>query len=57
MIAYKKINLSVGVVIEAIGYIIVAILSYFFLKERFTKNKIVGIFLIIIGVVIFGTCS
>ena len=57
MIAYKKINLSVGVVIEAIVYIIVAILSYFFLKERFTKNKIVGIFLIIIGVVIFGTCS
>lgn len=57
MFAYKKINLSVGVVIEAIGYIIVAILSYFFIKEKFTKNKIIGIILIIIGVIVFGVCS
>lgn len=57
MYAYKKINLSVGVVIEAIGYIIVAILSYIFLKEKFTKNKLIGIALIIIGVIIFGICS
>ncbi|MCI8654440.1 MAG: EamA family transporter [Clostridia bacterium] len=57
MFAYKKVNLSVGVVIEAIGYIIVAVLSYFFLKEKFTKNKIIGIILIIIGVIIFGICS
>lgn len=57
MFAYKKINLSVGVVIEAIGYIIVAVLSYFFIKEKFTKNKIIGIVLIIIGVTIFGICS
>lgn len=57
MFAYKKINLSVGVVIEAIGYIIVAILSYFFIKEKFTKNKIIGIILIIVGVTVFGICS
>lgn len=57
MYAYKKINLSVGVVIEALGYIIVSILSFFFLKEKFTKNKVLGIILIIIGVAIFGICS
>lgn len=54
MFAYKNINLSLGVVIESIGYIIVAVLSYFFLKEKFTKNKIIGIILIIIGVIVFG---
>lgn len=57
MYAYKKINLSVGVVIEAIGYIIVAVLSYLFLKEKFTKNKLIGIALIILGVAVFGICS
>lgn len=57
MYAYKKINLSVGVVIEAIGYIIVAILSYLFLNEKFTKNKIIGITLILIGITIFAICS
>lgn len=57
MYAYKQINLSVGVVIEAIGYIIVALLSYFFMNEKFTKNKIIGIVLIIIGVIVFGICS
>ncbi len=57
MFAYKNINLSVGVVIESIGYIIVAVLSYFFLKEKFTRNKIIGIILIIIGVTVFGISS
>lgn len=57
MYAYKQINLSVGVVIEAIGYIMVAILSYFCIKEKFTKNKIIGIILIIIGVIIFAIFS
>ena len=57
MYAYKNINLSLGVVIESIGYIIVAVLSYFFIKEKFTKNKIIGILLIIVGVIVFGVCS
>lgn len=57
MFAYKRITLSLGVVIESIGYIIVAILSYFFLKEKLSKNKLIGIILIIIGAIIFGMCS
>lgn len=52
MYAYKNVELSVGAVIETIGYIIVAVLSYVFLKEKITKNKIIGIILIILGVII-----
>ncbi len=57
MYAYKGINLSVGVMIESLGYIIVTVLSYFILKEKITKNKVIGIFLIILGVTIFGIFS
>lgn len=57
MYAYKGINLSVGVMIESLGYIIVTILSYFILKEKITRNKVIGIFLIILGVTIFAIFS
>ena len=34
MFAYNNLNLSTGVVIESISYIIIAILSYFLFKEK-----------------------
>ncbi len=52
--AYKYVPLSMGPVIEASGYFFVAILGYIFLKERFSKRKIIGLFVILVGIIIFN---
>ena len=52
MLAYKNLNLSMGVMIESISYIIIAIASYFIFKEKITKRKQLGILLIIAGIII-----
>lgn len=50
MYAYKGVPLSFGALLEASGYIYVPVLSYFFLKERITKLKIIGAVFIIFGI-------
>ena len=40
-------------ILEATGYIFVAILSYFFLKERMNKTYIFSLVLILIGILVF----
>lgn len=50
--AYKYVPLSLGPVLEASGYIYVAILGYLFLKEKLTKRKILGLAIILLGIVI-----
>lgn len=50
IIAYRGIALKNGPILESVGYIFVFFLSWIFLKEPPTKNKILGITLIIIGV-------
>ncbi len=50
VIAYKYVPLSLGPVLESSGYVFVAILSYFVLKERLSKKQIIGMALIVAGV-------
>ena len=54
IIAYKGIELKYGPIIESVGYIFILIMSKMFLGEKITKNKILGILLIIIGVIVFN---
>ena len=54
IIAYKKIPLSMGPILEASGYFFVAVLSYIFLKEHISKQKIIGLAVIITGIVIYA---
>lgn len=49
-VAYKIVPLSVGPLLEATGYIWVAILGRILLKENMGKKKVIGIFLIFIGI-------
>lgn len=53
VISYRGIELKYGAVIESTGYIFVLVLSKIILKEKITKNKIIGIILIIFGIFIF----
>lgn len=51
--AYQGMDYKNGPVIESLGYILVMILSYFFLNERITVRKAVGYCMILLGVVVF----
>ena len=51
--AFKGLNYKEGPIIEALGYIFVMVLSRIFLKEKITKNKVIGNSLILLGIVIF----
>ena len=53
IIAYKGISYTSGPMIESLGYIFVLTLSYFVLKEKITKQMIIGNILIIIGIIVF----
>lgn len=54
MLALKVVPLSMAPILEATGYIFVAILGYIFLKEKLTKKQLIGMILIIIGIVIYS---
>ena len=54
MFALKVVPLSMSPIIEAFGYIFVAALSFFFLKEKFTRKQLIGTVLIILGVVVYS---
>lgn len=53
VLAYKGIELKYGGVIESVGYIFILILSKIILNEKITKNKVLGILLIMIGIFVF----
>ena len=54
MFVLRYIPLSLAPVLDSIGYIFVAILSYCILKEKIAKRNIIGIFLIIVGTIVFA---
>lgn len=51
--ALKVVPLSMSPILEASGYIFVAILSYIFFKERLTKKQLFGMALIVEGIVVY----
>ncbi len=52
VLAYRKVPLSMGAVLETTGYIWVTLLGYFILKEKVNRRKLLGLFVIIAGIVI-----
>lgn len=54
MYALKVVPLSMSPILEASGYIFVAILSAIFLKERMTKRQLLGMALILVGIVVYS---
>ena len=53
MIAYRGLNFLNVPVLEAIGYVLVPVLSYLFFKEQLTKKKIAGIACILVGIFVY----
>lgn len=52
VLAYKKVPLSMGPMLEATGYVWVSVLGYIFLHEKIGKRKAAGLVVIIIGIVV-----
>lgn len=53
MYAYKGVPLTLGTLLEAVGYIYIPILSYIFLKEKITVNKVIGSIFIVAGIIVY----
>lgn len=51
--AYTKVDMKYGAVIDTFSYVFVMLLSYFLLKEKFTKGRVIGNLIIIAGVLIY----
>lgn len=54
MLALKHVPLSMSPILESTGYIFVSVMGYIFLKERFSRRKLIGFALILAGIVIFN---
>lgn len=54
MYALKVVPLSMSPILEASGYIFVAIFSYIFLKEKMSKKQLLGMALIIAGIMVYS---
>lgn len=53
VVAYSKLSYLSVPVIEAVGYVLVPILSYLIFKEKLSKRKLVGILFILTGIFIY----
>lgn len=54
VLAYKYVPLSMGPILGTTEYVFVAVLSYYLLKEKISKKKLIGLITIIFGVLIFS---
>lgn len=53
IVAYKRLPLKYGTVLESLAYVYILILSKVFLGEKITTNKVLGNLLIITGIMVF----
>ncbi len=53
IIAYGGMEFTNVQIIEATGYIMVLILSYFFFREKITKRKLLGMLCIFAGIAVY----
>ena len=54
MYCYRFVDVSAGAILESGGYIFVAVLGAIFLKERFTKKKVIGMLVLFCGIALFS---
>lgn len=51
--AYTQVDMKYGPVLDTFAYVFVLLLSYFILKEKITKGKVIGNLIIIAGIIIY----
>jgi drug/metabolite transporter (DMT)-like permease len=53
MLAYRKVPLSMGQILESSGYIFVTVLGTTILKEKLSRKKMIGMAVILVGIFVF----
>lgn len=53
IIAYSGMEFTNVQIVEATGYIMVLVLSYFFFHEKITKQKVLGMIFIFAGIAVY----
>ena len=53
IVAYSHLSYLSVPVVEAVGYVLVPILSYFIFKEKLSKRKVLGIAFILAGIIVY----
>lgn len=51
--AFTQVEMKYGTVIDAFSYVFVMLLSYTLLKEKFSKGRLIGNLIIIVGILIY----
>ena len=54
MFALRVVPLSLGNLLEGVGYIFIPVLGYFFLGEKMSVNKLIGSAFIIAGIAVYA---
>lgn len=54
MYAYTGVPLTLGFLLESVGYIYIPMLSLIFLKEKITPSMVIGSLFIICGIVVYN---
>lgn len=52
--AYRVISISMGMVLDATGYVYVTIFGYFFFKEKVTGQRLFALLLIMTGIAFYA---
>lgn len=53
IVAYSHLSYLSVPVVEAVGYVLVPVLSYFIFKEKLSKRKVLGIIFILTGIIVY----
>lgn len=54
MLSLRYVPLSLQPILESTSYIYVSVMGYFLLKERFSRRKLAGLGLILLGIFIYS---
>ena len=54
IVAYQGVEFKLAPVISSLSYFYILILGKIFLKTQITRNKIVGVCIIVLGIVVFN---
>jgi multidrug transporter EmrE-like cation transporter len=57
LLALRNLNLSIAYPLQSLGYVLVSLLSFYFLGEKFSISHVLALFLIVTGslVLVIGT--
>lgn len=54
ILAYRYLPLSTAKMLDSTTYIFVAVLGYFLLKEKLKRRQLLGMFIMILGILVFS---